>query len=63
MACDKVAGVIALRGLTLRNITNLTPTEFPTAPRLLGVAHRPSTGGFFVVAPSNVDITLEAGDG
>jgi len=55
--------VIALRGLTLRNITNLTPTEFPTAPRLLGVAHRPSTGGFFVVAPSNVDITLEAGDG
>lgn len=68
-ACLNVPGVLAVRGLTIWNITKLTNLTNPTAaqiastPPLPGVVHAPGAGVFFAVAPAAVIITLEAGNG
>jgi predicted phage baseplate assembly protein len=62
-ACQKVAGVRAVRGLIIRNVTNLAPQDFAAAPLLTGVVHAPGADSFFALAPSAVDVTLETGNG
>jgi hypothetical protein len=62
-ACSGVAGVLAVRALTISNITHLTSSEFSNAPVLSGVVHSPGPGAFFTLAPSAVNVALEVGDG
>jgi hypothetical protein len=62
-ACQAVAGVRAVRGLTISDITNLPAAALASAPVLTGVVHTPGAGGFFVLDPSAITINLEAGNG
>jgi hypothetical protein len=62
-ACQLVAGVRAVRGLTISDITNLSAAQPANAPVLTGVVHSPGAGGFFTLAPAAINLTLEVGNG
>ncbi len=57
-ACLSVPGVLAMRALTIANITD--PSVMTPLP---GVAHSPGPGGFFSLAAVDVHISLQAGNG
>ena len=61
--CLGVAGVEAVRGLKIWKSASPTAAPPVGAPPLPGIVHAPGAGGFFALAPSSINITLEAGNG
>jgi predicted phage baseplate assembly protein len=62
-ACHQVAGVVAVRGLTIRTITGMAAADYANAPILAGAVHPSGAGGYFALAANAVIINLEAAHG